>query len=331
MYFQYDSNGTPLGLVWNGTQYFYETNQMGDVIGIADSSGYEIIQYDYDEWGNETDFYIVNYGNASQCTLANINPLRYRGYYLDSETGYYYLQSRYYDPSICRFINADVYIIAEISKEIYTGLNIFPYCNNNPINSEDYTGYYSTSKAKTYADRWWHSRNTSKYKTNSADCANFVSQCLYAGELSSMTGVGSAGWHHYKVGNQFQISNAWGIAKDLYSWLVKNHSSSVKSFTNKSTLNTYLKGIYSKYSYCSYAVFFDWTNDNKIDHAALSGEVTKNGSKYNMYYYAHVSNRAGRKRYYDENKYTPNQYKLYNLATAMDDNPGCKIYLVKLK
>ena len=47
---------------------------MGDVIGIADSSGYEIIQYDYDEWGNETDFYIVNYGNASQRTIANINP-----------------------------------------------------------------------------------------------------------------------------------------------------------------------------------------------------------------------------------------------------------------
>ena len=121
---------------------------MGDVIGIADSSGYEIIQYDYDEWGNETDFYIVNYGNASQCTLANINPLRYRGYYLDSETGYYYLQSRYYDPSICRFINADMYNIPQASKENFVGTNLFAYCNNNPVNNIDPTGTISEQLIK---------------------------------------------------------------------------------------------------------------------------------------------------------------------------------------
>lgn len=216
-------------------------------------------------------------------------------------------------------------------KDILFGNNLLAYCNNDPINKVDYSGYYSSSKAKSYADKWWCSRNTSKYKTNTYDCANFVSQCLYAGNLSSMTGVGSMGWHHFKVKNKFQISNAWGIAKDLYSWLVKNHSSSKSSFTNKSSLNDFLKNIYSNYNYCSYAVFFDWTNDGKIDHAALSGQITKDGKNYNMYFYAHTSNRAGRKRYYEENKYTKNKYKLYNLATTMDDYKGCRIYLVKLK
>ena len=326
MYFQYNTSGIPIGFIYNGTQYFYVTNQSGDVIAVTDKNGDAIGEYEYDEWGNI--LRAIGTSKSNQAVL-NANPLRYRGYYYDTETGYYYLQSRYYDSSICRFINADDYNY--IDKDTVNGSNLFVYCNNDSINKVDYSGYYSTSKAKAYADRWWYSRNKSKYKTNNADCANFVSQCLYAGQLASMTGVGSSGWHHYKIANKFQISNAWGIAKDLYAWLIKNHSSGKKTFTSKTTLNSYLKSIYAKYCYCSYAVFFDWTNDGKIDHAALSGELTKDGKNYNMYFFAHTSNRAGRKRYYEENKYTKNKDKLYNLATTMDDNPKCKIYLVKLK
>ena len=54
-----------------------------------------------------------------QYALGEANPLRYRGYYYDNETGYYYLQSRYYDPSICRFINADLVIIAKQQKSFF--------------------------------------------------------------------------------------------------------------------------------------------------------------------------------------------------------------------
>lgn len=142
MYFQYDTNGTPFGFIYNGTQYFYMTNQMGDVIAVTDSEGNVIVQYVYDEWGKLLNVYTVNEDNAEQIEAANANPLRYRGYYYDSETGYYYLQSRYYDASICRFINADIPEIAQMSKDAAVGINLFAYCNNDPVNNSDPTGYW---------------------------------------------------------------------------------------------------------------------------------------------------------------------------------------------
>lgn len=140
MYFQYDMNGLPIGFIFNGTQYFYMTNQMGDIIAITESDGNIIAQYVYDEWGKLLNIYTVNEDSAEQIEVANANPLRYRGYYYDTETGYYYLQSRYYDASICRFINADIPEIAQMSKGISSGTNLFAYCNNNPINDSDPTG-----------------------------------------------------------------------------------------------------------------------------------------------------------------------------------------------
>ena len=140
LYFQYDSNGTPLGFVWNGTQYLYLTNQMGDVISITDANGNEIIQYEYDAWGKCVST-VTSQDNDIEIKLANINPIRYRGYYLDNETGYYYLQSRYYDPSICRFINSDIPEISQKLKNISVGINLFAYCKNNAINYSDYDGY----------------------------------------------------------------------------------------------------------------------------------------------------------------------------------------------
>ena len=74
------------------------------------------------------------------CTIkiTNANSLRYRGYYLDSETGYYYLQSRYYDPSICRFINADDIDIVYECREEQIGTNLFAYCCNDPVDNADF-------------------------------------------------------------------------------------------------------------------------------------------------------------------------------------------------
>ena len=134
-YFQYDTNGTPLGFIYNGTQYFYMINQMGDVIAITDTAGTVVANYEYDAWGAVT---------VADTEIAQQNPLRYRGYYYDSETGYYYLQSRYYDPSICRFINADIPEISQISKEVPYGTNLFSYCDNNPVNNSDPTGTFGT-------------------------------------------------------------------------------------------------------------------------------------------------------------------------------------------
>lgn len=134
-YFQYDTSGTPLGFVLNGTQYFYITNQMGDVLAITDTDGSIVGNYEYDAWGKVL---------TADTDIAKQNPIRYRGYYYDNETGYYYLQSRYYDSKICRFINADILELAKISKDIPSGTNLISYCDNDPINNSDPTGAFGT-------------------------------------------------------------------------------------------------------------------------------------------------------------------------------------------
>lgn len=136
----YDNFGKPFGFTYNEAQYFYITNEQGDVIGIADCGGNIIGYYTYDEWGSIIDTQML--GDNSE--IMEINPLRFRGYYYDSETGYYYLQARYYDPSICRFISADDLEYVEIDKQI--GTNIYLYCDNDPVNFVDYTGHFDIQK-----------------------------------------------------------------------------------------------------------------------------------------------------------------------------------------
>ena len=104
---------------------------MNDVLAITDTSGTIVGNYEYDAWGTVT---------VADTEIAQQNPIRYRGYYYDNETGYYYLQSRYYDPSICRFINSDIAEISGITKDTEAGTNLFAYCNNNPVNNSDPTG-----------------------------------------------------------------------------------------------------------------------------------------------------------------------------------------------
>ena len=122
--------GVPRGFVYNSVQYFYITNQLGDIIGITDLEGRPIIRYTYDEWGavllSET-----RDNTAEQKKIAEINPLRYRGYYYDTETGYYYLQSRYYNPEWGRFLSPDAF--SYIDNSTLLGCNAYVYCINNPI------------------------------------------------------------------------------------------------------------------------------------------------------------------------------------------------------
>lgn len=129
--FTYDANGMPLSLTEHsyGFTCYYVTNLQGDVIGIKDSSGQQVVTYSYDAWGNDT--------GHTHTQLADYNPLRYRGYVYDWETGLYYLQSRYYDPELGRFINADGLVA---TGQGLLGNNMFAYCNNNAVNLCDPTG-----------------------------------------------------------------------------------------------------------------------------------------------------------------------------------------------
>ena len=139
--FTYDNVGMPYNLTDNNgsttATYYYITNLQGDVMYLADASGNEVAAYDYDPYGK-----IISATGA----MAEINPLRYRGYYYDSETGFYYLQSRYYDPEICRFINADSYTS---TGRGYLGYNMFAYCNGNPVVYSDPSGHALDPRFRT--------------------------------------------------------------------------------------------------------------------------------------------------------------------------------------
>ena len=135
MDFIYNGSGRPFALNYSTvggnrfTTYYYVLNLQGDVVKLIDQDGAVAAAYAYDAWGN----ILSQSGN-----MAEKNPLRYRGYYYDSETGFYYLQSRYYDPATRRFINADVYASTDSKDAI--ACNMFAYCNNNPVIHDDESG-----------------------------------------------------------------------------------------------------------------------------------------------------------------------------------------------
>ncbi len=98
-----------------------------------------VAKYEYDAWGNTRVLNEYGYEEENSSFIGNVNPFRYRGYYYDTETGFYYLQTRYYDPSIMRFINADNYeLVATLSSS--HELNLYAYCGNNPVMYTDETG-----------------------------------------------------------------------------------------------------------------------------------------------------------------------------------------------
>ena len=131
--FTYGINGQPMSVKYNGVDYYYITNAQGDVVGILNSSGTDVVTYTYDAWGN-----LLSTTGSMASSLGLNNPLRYRGYVYDRETGLYYLQSRYYNPTICRFISADNLVAPETS----VGCNQFIYCCNNPVSYSDSTGHW---------------------------------------------------------------------------------------------------------------------------------------------------------------------------------------------
>ena len=132
--FFYDESGRPFAFNYTPegstpNTYYYILNLQGDVVQIIDEGGVLQAEYVYSPWGEVI---------SAEGDLAEINPLRYRGYYYDSETGFYYLRSRYYDPENHRFINADTYASTDSSDAI--ACNMFAYCLGTPILLQDPDG-----------------------------------------------------------------------------------------------------------------------------------------------------------------------------------------------
>ena len=136
--FVYDTQGKPFMLRVNGkTDYFYLYNGLGDVVGLIDSSNKVVVRYQYNSWGK-----VTSSEDTSGVSLATLNPFCYRKYVYDSETGLYCLGSRYYDPEVGRFVNADdTDVIFAKPQELYHK-NLYVYCDNNPVVRRDIQGYF---------------------------------------------------------------------------------------------------------------------------------------------------------------------------------------------
>ena len=151
IYYNYDESGVS-GMNVNGSEYYYRKNLQGDVIAVYDDNGHMECRYDYDAWGrhrcrleNGTVIYDSATGPVSgyENHIGIRNAIRYRSYYWDSETGLYYLQSRYYDPEIGRFISPDD--IKYLEPESIGGLNLYAYCFDNPVLYADLSGHFAIS------------------------------------------------------------------------------------------------------------------------------------------------------------------------------------------
>ena len=137
--FLYDETGSVYSIINDGTQYYFVKNLQGDVVQIRSIYGTVVVEYTYDAWGN-----VLSITGMYADTLGVNNPIRYRGYYQDFETGFYYLQSRYYDPAVRRFINADGYMS---TGQGMLGNNMYAYCLNNPVNNVDSSGEFALTLA----------------------------------------------------------------------------------------------------------------------------------------------------------------------------------------
>lgn len=147
--YSYDANGNIRMLKYRsnptGTAnyVYYALNSRGDVIGLYDSNGALLAKYNYDPWGNMLSVTnVTGVEITSSSDIANLQPFRYRGYYYDAESGFYYLQNRYYDPVTHRFINADDISLVTASPTTLTDKNLYAYCDNNPVVRTDIGGEF---------------------------------------------------------------------------------------------------------------------------------------------------------------------------------------------
>ena len=147
-YFLYsDSDYAPSGFMYNGVPYFYTKNLQGDVTGIVNMGGVLVTSYTYDAWGN-----VLSVTGTQASTIGAANPIRYRGYYYDAETGLYYLQSRYYNPEWGRFINADMLQQPKTDFVVNCNeVNLYVYGNNSPIVLIDSNGKEASVMDKALA------------------------------------------------------------------------------------------------------------------------------------------------------------------------------------
>ncbi len=118
--------------------YFYRKDAQGNIVALLDENGAVVAKYVYNAWGEHKVLNPDGTENTSASFIGNVNPFRYRGYYYDKALKLYYLVTRYYDPVVGRFISQDSFEYAD--PDTINGLNLYAYCNNNPVMNVDPTG-----------------------------------------------------------------------------------------------------------------------------------------------------------------------------------------------
>ena len=197
LFFTYDAQGTPATVSYNGTLYYYITNLQGDVTSIVDANGTTQVLCTYSAYGLRTH----TIGNVSS-GIGLYNPFWYRGYVYDTETGLYYLQSRYYNPAVGRFINADGYAT---TGQGFIGNNMFAYCGNNPV---------------VYSDTSGNARNYCVMLTDSGGSHNSL---IYRQDAYPCT--------HLTYGACTANYNSCGVIATYNALLLKGYSGYENSFT----------------------------------------------------------------------------------------------------
>ena len=249
--FFYDQSGRPLAMrkYYNSTLSGYDTfhyvlNAQGDVVQINYQGKQNKVyaRYTYDAYGNVL---------TKSGSLADVNPLRYRGYYCDTETGFYYLQSRYYDPTLGRFINADSYAS---TGQGFLGFNMFAYCNNNPANGDDPTGHSMDWTREAYS-----------FGTSGAG-----ESCAGGGS----GGIGDIIWAIIQILKELTSSQAPACIDAL--------PYTIPSVETKSIPNAEKKDEEKKRNTRTYSVYFLEDENNVIQYV---GRVTDDGFTARMWYH----------------------------------------------
>ncbi len=243
LHFFYDSVGEIIGFKYNGNNYIYVKNSMGDIVGIADAAGNLIASYTYDAWGKVTSV------TGSNTTIGELNPFRYRGYIYDHDTGLYYLQSRYYDPETGRFLNAD-----DVDCIGYSGENLsynaFAYCENNAIVYADHTGTIKINAiikalSKVMISSYAYIALTQRLKDYNSSLANRL-----------------LGYRYIK---QVDVSSFKGVYEYSYSF-----RDSMKLSADKYYINFYFGTKESWISYCNYYKNENFLISNTLKYIILT-------------------------------------------------------------
>ena len=274
LHFFYDAQNRPAVVVYNGTAYAYVKSLQGDIVAILDENGNAVVSYGYDAWGAP----LWCTGERAE-TLGKVQPFRYRGYVYDEETGLYYLRSRFYNSSLCRFIDMDCLI--------HSG-NTFAYCCNSPASMHDVCGTtgdyaYDRDKVIEYGRQYYNKQDPyypqRSYRNN---CVRFASQCLYAGLGDDIIAEVYPEWHCYR-NNQRDPENpeehdqtrSWRKTNYFYRFLMD----SGLAYNTTRLYSGWDLGLMAEWFQYEPGDFLFFSNGNGADefyHVAVVSAITEN-------------------------------------------------------